>query len=98
VPNPYYAFSAYESDRLDTRIKITNLPEICNISIFTTNGTLVRKLTKDDPLTSVEWDLKNYQGIPIAGGTYIIHIDVPGVGEKILKWFGAVRPPDLDNF
>jgi hypothetical protein len=29
---------------------------------------------------------------------YIIHIDVPNIGEKVLKWFGVMRPIDLDNF
>jgi hypothetical protein len=98
VPNPYYAFSAYETGRLDNRVKFTNLPEQCTVTIYTVNGTLVRQYSKDDALTSLDWDLKNFKGIPIAGGTYIIHVDVPGVGERILKWFGAVRPPDLDNF
>ena len=34
----------------------------------------------------------------IAGGVYIIHVDVPGIGEKVLKWFGVMRPIDLDTF
>jgi hypothetical protein len=42
--------------------------------------------------------LKNYINIPISSGVYIIHVDVPGAGEKILKWFGVMRPVDLDNF
>jgi hypothetical protein len=62
------------------------------------NGTLIRQFKKADPTTSLDWDLKNNKGIPIAGGTYIIHIEVPGVGEKILKWFGIMRPIDLDSF
>ena len=98
VPNPYYAYSNYEENRLDNRVKITNLPEVAKIKIYTINGTLVRTLTKDSPITSVDWDLKNFQGIPIASGAYLIHIDVPDVGEKVLKWFGVIRPPDLDNF
>ena len=35
VPNPYYAYSGYETDRLDTKVRITNLPPKCTISIFT---------------------------------------------------------------
>lgn len=46
----------------------------------------------------MDWDLKNDHGIPIASGLYIIHIDATGVGEKILKWFGVLRPVDLDTF
>ncbi len=98
VPNPYYAFSEYEANRLDTRVKLTNLPEKCEITIFNMQGALVRQYSKDDPMTSLEWDLKNHKGIPIAGGVYIIHINVPDVGEKIIKWYGVMRAPDLQGF
>lgn len=98
VPNPYYAYSNYEQNRLDNRIKITNLPEKCTIKIYNIAGALVRTFTKDDPITSLDWDLKNVNGVPIAGGVYIIHVNVPEVGEKIIKWFGSLRPPDLTNF
>lgn len=98
VPNPYYAFSSYETGKLDNRVKITNLPYVCTVKIYDLNGTLIRTFKKADPTTSLDWDLKNHKNIPIASGTYIIHIDVPNVGEKILKWFGVMRPIDLDSF
>lgn len=98
VPNPYFAYSAYEQNRIDTRVKFTNLPQICTITIFNASGTLVRQYRKDDPTTSLDWDLKNSSNVPIAGGTYICHVEVPGVGETIVKWFGALRPVDLENF
>jgi len=98
VPNPYYAYSGYEINQLDNRIKITNLPEKCTVRIYTVSGTQIRRITKDSPQTYVDWDLKNQANIPIASGLYIIHVDVPGVGEKILKWFGVMRPLDLDAF
>ena len=37
-------------------------------------------------------------GIPIASGLYIIHVDAPGIGEKVIKWFGTMRPIDLNTF
>ncbi|MFM2317258.1 MAG: hypothetical protein RLZZ155_1590, partial [Bacteroidota bacterium] len=98
VPNPYYAFSSYETNKLDNRIKVTNLPDICTITIYDLNGNRIRQFKKADKITSVDWDLKNERNIPIASGTYIIHVDVPGIGEKILKWFGVMRPVDLNNF
>ncbi len=99
VPNPYYAYSQYEGDKLDNRVKIINLPNKCSIKIYSMNGTLVRQFEKDDnSITSLDWDLKNQARIPIASGMYLIHIDVPGVGEKVLKWFGVMRPVDLDSF
>jgi hypothetical protein len=98
VPNPYYAYSSYETNQLDNRVKITNLPKKCTVSIYSTNGSLIRQFTKDESGTAIEWDLKNYAGIPIAGGVYIIHVKADGVGEKIVKWFGSLRPIDLNAF
>ena len=99
VPNPYYAYSAYEKNQLDNRIKITNLPPECTISIYNTAGTLVRRFTKgDNKITSVDWDLKNYANIPISSGIYIIHVKVPGLGERVIKWFGVLRPTDVSDF
>jgi len=98
VPNPYYAFSAYETNKLDNRVKITNLPYVCTVTIYDLNGTLIRQFKKGDPTTSIDWDLKNQKNVPIASGAYIIHVDVPEVGEKVIKWFGVMRPIDLDSF
>jgi len=105
VPNPYYGKSTYETNQLDNRVKLTNLPQQATISIFSVNGTLVRKLKKDDSMTFIDWDLKNDFGIPIASGLYVIHVrgkfyDNGQIVEKdkIIKWFGALRPIDLDTF
>ncbi len=108
VPNPYYAYSAYEKSSAQNIVKITNLPENCTVSIYTLNGTLIRQFKRDETKTvetfsnqktaSLDWDLKNSSRIPISSGLYIIYIDVPGVGEKILKWFGVMRPLDLESY
>ncbi len=99
VPNPYYGFSTYETSQLDNRIKIVNLPVKCVVSIYAVNGSLVRQFKKDDnTITSLDWDLKNHAGIPISGGIYIIHVKADGIGEKVIKWFGALRPTDLNSF
>jgi hypothetical protein len=98
VPNPYYAHNPYELTQIDNLVKITNLPQTCNISIYAVNGTLIRRFYKDSPSSYIDWDLKNTHGITIAGGVYVIHIEVPGIGEKVIKWFGALRPIDLNAF
>jgi hypothetical protein len=97
VPNPYYAFSEYERTRLDTKVKIVNLPEVCTVRIYTSNGKLVRSFKKDSPQTYIDWDLTNHKAIPVAGGIYLIHVDVPGVGERVLKFFGGMRQADLQG-
>jgi hypothetical protein len=114
VPNPYYAYSGYENSQLDNRIKVVNLPSKCTISIFTQSGTLVRKIERDvmvdnspgtvvnpstvNTETSIDWDLKNQKGIPVASGMYLIHVDAGYLGQRTLKWFGMLRPVDLDTF
>ncbi|MBE9467244.1 MAG: T9SS type A sorting domain-containing protein [Bacteroidetes bacterium] len=98
VPNPYYGYSEYELSQLENLVKITNLPNTCTVSIYTVNGNLVRRFKKQNEQSYIDWDLKNTYGISIASGVYIIHIDVKGVGEKVLKWFGALRPIDLNSF
>ncbi len=98
VPNPYYAYSAYETSRVDNRVKFINLPPECKIQIFTINGTLIRVLEKDNPNTFLEWDLQNENFVPIAGGMYLIHVQSPNLGERVLKFFAATRPTDLRNF
>ena len=112
VPNPYYAYSEYEKSRLDTRVKITNLPAKCNVSIYNLSGKLIRSFKIDDKKIKeivpsadeiekrvyfIDWDMKNNQAIPIASGVYLIHVEVPGVGETIIKFFGGVRQIDLEN-
>lgn len=118
VPNPYYAYSTYEqtrSDQLDNRVRITNLPRRCTVSIYTINGTLVRQFKRDvssdlsdglaveegqdrNQATTLDWDLKNTAGVTVSSGVYIIHVDAGSLGEKVVKWFGVMRPIDLDSF
>ncbi|HCQ17502.1 MAG TPA: hypothetical protein DIU20_14635 [Cryomorphaceae bacterium] len=98
VPNPYNGSSQYEDSQLDNIVKITNLPGNCKISIFMTNGTLIRTINKANDLTYVEWDLKNDFNVPIASGIYLIHVDAGPVGEKVIKWMGTMRPVDLNAF
>ena len=49
----------------------------------------------------MDWDpaqvLINNKNIPVASGVYLIHIDVPEIGEVILKSFVTMRQTDLQN-
>ena len=97
VPNPYNAFSEYERNKLDNRIKIINLPERCTIRIYSSNGKLIRTIKKDSPVTFQDWNLTNHANIPVASGMYLIHIEVPDIGERVVKAFIAMRTIDLEN-
>jgi hypothetical protein len=104
VPNPYFAASTYELDQIQNLVKITNVPVNAYITIYTVDGTVVRKLRGPSSMTTngilpyVEWDLKNHKGLPISGGMYLIHVKADGIGERLIKWFGALRPVDLNSF
>ena len=97
VPNPYYAYSEYEHNAMDNRVKITNLPEKCTITIYNIAGNKIKQFKKDTPETTIEWDLKNFASVPIAGGIYYFHIKSDD-GDRVVKWFCITRIPDLNSF
>lgn len=114
VPNPYNAYSVYETGPTNNQIKIVNVPSNSTISIFTTDGILVRKIkfSGADIATSyygsssadinydnsIIWDLRTTSGILVASGTYYINVETPGVGSKVLKLFATMRSADVSNF
>ena len=100
VPNPYYSYSKYETaSQLETKVRFINVPGNTTITIYTVDGTLVRTFPNTPAnTTTYDWDLHNHNGIPIAGGMYLIHFSTPGIGERVVKWFGTMRPVDMSGF
>jgi len=94
VPDPYIAASTLEPrlvsqdvGRGDRKIEFVNLPKECTIRIFTIAGRLVRTLehSSADNNGRASWDLRTKDGLEIAHGIYIYHVDAPDVGTKIGK-------------
>ena len=57
VPNPYLAYSAYETTANSAAVYVTNLPNTCTITIYSLDGTLIRTLQRSvgvDPTTNQE--------------------------------------------
>ncbi|GAB5521735.1 MAG: hypothetical protein RhofKO_39860 [Rhodothermales bacterium] len=98
VPNPYKAVSSYETDLRSDKARFINLPAEATINIYTLDGTLIRSLQKSSAGTTLDWDLTNQESLPIASGMYIIHINAPGVGEKIIKFGAVIGRTQLDLF
>jgi len=93
VPNPYWGFNTAETTPSGRIIRITNLPaDKATIRIFDLAGNLVRVIDDEarteqgtEGTAYAEWDVRNSADVPVASGIYLIHIEVEGVGEKILK-------------
>lgn len=89
VPNPYVSYSMLENPgrtltkRGDRVLQFRNLPPQCTIRIYTVTGELVDTIEKDDNTSIASWDLLSDEGMRIAYGVYIYHVDIPEVGEKI---------------
>jgi len=86
VPNPYRGDASYsnynppweiigETGRWleqDRRIQFINLPEQCEIKIYTISGDLVNTLQHDNPVNGFEdWNLTSISGQTVASGIYL---------------------------
>jgi hypothetical protein len=96
-PNPYFGSNPYEANKYQRFVTFTHLPKKATFRIFNLAGTLVNKLEKDDDSQFFNWDLRNRNGLPVASGMYIIHIDMGGLGTKILKLGVIMEAQFLDR-
>jgi hypothetical protein len=98
-PNPYKGVSLYERSQLIDEVRFTNLlSEETTIRVFTLNGSLVREWLKNEGSNTLSWNLTTDNNLPIASGLYLIHIDVKGVGETVIKFAVVRKRTQLDTF
>ncbi len=94
VPDPYVTNASWErplfnaSGRGERRIDFVNLPPQCTITIYNMAGVLVQTLEHDAMLQdgTESWDLVSKDGLSVAFGVYIYHVDAPGLGDYIGKF------------
>ena len=96
VPNPYVVSntlevpppSVFSQGRGDRRIDFIHLPPKCTIRIYTTVGELVDTIEHDTDIFDgrESWDLLTSEGLEIAYGIYVYHIDAGELGEKVDKF------------
>lgn len=98
VPNPYFGANAYEQNQFGRIVRFTNLPNVATIRIFNLASDMVKVIEKDDNFTTTDWDLRNKNNLPVASGIYIVYIDMPGIGQKILKVAVLLAEERLDNY
>lgn len=83
-PNPYYALNPQEIDRAAKFVTFHHLPEHAIIRIFNLAGQFIRRIDHYGDQFG-RWDLRNQNNYLVASGMYIIHIEIPGLGNRILK-------------
>ncbi len=90
VPNPYVATSnfepqnTYRTGRGERRIYFMNLPPECTIRIYTITGELVKTLEHNESIDNGQeaWDLTTKDGMNLAYGIYLFHVEAEGVGTQ----------------
>lgn len=98
VPNPYIAAAKWEfrtlytTGRGDRMIQFRHLPASCTVRVYTVAGSLVKTLVKDSSPSdgSLSWNMVSDDGMDIAYGLYVFHVDAPGIGSFIGK-FAVVK-------
>jgi len=94
VPNPYVVTASWEPQHLyDTgrgirKIDFIHLPPECTIRIYTTSGKYVNSIEHNAEIWNgaESWNLLNRDGLEIAYGIYLYHVDAPGIGGYVGKF------------
>ncbi|MFH1196745.1 MAG: hypothetical protein V1720_13670 [bacterium] len=81
-PNPYFVGNNTTGQDY---VRFTGLPVKATIRIYSLAGVFIRKYEKEDMSQYIDWDLRNEHGEMVASGIYIAYIEMPGIGNKILK-------------
>ena len=107
VPNPYRGDIAYSSYNppwehpqgnrpwwmeQDRRLQFINLPQRCEIKIFTLAGDLVNTLRHDDPNRGFEdWNLTSSVGQAISSGIYLFAVEDLNNGQVQVGKFVVIK-------
>jgi len=98
-PNPYYGVNPREVNKYQRFVTFSHLPQRATLRMFNLAGQLVRIIQKDSPSQFITWDLVNDNSFPVASGLYIVHVDMPDLGQtKILKLAVIQEQQVLDHF
>jgi hypothetical protein len=84
-PNPFLGTATFSGYSEQSFVRFTNLPAQVTIRIFSLAGVYVRRIEKNDENPWLDWDLKNNAGEQVSSGVYIAHLEMPNIGEKVMK-------------
>ncbi len=84
-PNPYYGTHTFEKSYSQRYVRFTGLPEEAIIRIYSLSGVFIKRIDKTTASEFVDWDLRNSSNQLVGSGIYLAYLEMPGIGEKILK-------------
>ena len=96
VPNPYIVRSGFKASEYIRQIRFTNLPERCDINIYTVSGEYVSTIKHDNPESGNEWwDMRTINNQELAPGLYLFYVsqkDASGhTSETTVGKFAVIR-------
>jgi hypothetical protein len=99
VPNPYVATNVMEpavsNQFLNQRrsLMFTNVPAQALIKIFTISGVLVDEIVINNSPEKgvVHWDMLTREGLEIAAGMYLFHIEALATGNQKIGKFAVIK-------
>ena len=99
VPNPYVGTNLMEeaftnpNQSQERKIMFTHLPAQCEISIYTVSGILVDKIEVDNSFNDgmAYWDLLSNEGLEVAAGMYIYHVQSKLNNKHKLGKFAIIK-------
>jgi hypothetical protein len=104
VPNPYYVSHEGTRSPYEGRLYFARLPRKATISIYTTNGELVKtfthdETTSDDPSTfgTYVWDLLSRNNQRVTSQMLIAKIETPSGASVIRKFTVVVGPARIST-
>jgi len=90
VPNPYMVHSRFNETEHERRLRFTNLPQHCTITIYTVSGEKVISFRHDDEYDSNEfWNVRTINNQEVAPGLYLYTVEAGG--KKHIGKFAVVR-------
>ena len=90
VPNPYIAHSDFNETQYMRKLRFTNLPEKCTITIFTINGEKVNSINHESVIDgNAWWNLRTINNQEVAPGLYIFTVE--SGKEKFVGKFAVIR-------
>ena len=99
VPNPYVATNLMEPSVSNQflnqrrRLMFTNIPAQSTIKIFTISGILVDEIIVNNSSEkgSVHWDMLTREGLELAAGMYLYHIEAMQTGDEKIGKFAVIK-------